>query len=437
MDGVLNIRVVTLGIVALAYCFQFPSEIDPAAASFPAAYDGQIAQGAYLAKIGGCAACHTAPDGGAPFAGGRGVPSPLGKIYSTNITSDPAHGIGSYSFGEFERAMREGITAGGRRLYPAMPYTAYAKVSDEDMRALYRYLQKGVPPAATDPTPTKLAFPFNQRWMLRWWNLAFAPRGVYEVKPEHDQRWNRGAYLTQGIGHCGACHTPRGPAFQERGYDEKSQHFLSGEVNDHWFGANLTNEPGAGLGRVSSGQIASLLRSGQADGLAVHGSMTEEVELVLQYLSADDASAIAAYLKTLPGQRGATAFLPDAGAAWSLADGNHTGDLESVGSAAYRGFCAGCHQSDGQGILGIFPRLAGNPSVLAQDASGLVRLVAEGGRVPKTMHNTSSASMPAFSETLTDVQQAQVLSYVRSAWGNSAPPVTTAQVSEIRRAIAK
>ena len=407
------------------------------AADAPPADATVLAQGAYLSRIAGCAGCHTAPNRGAPFAGGRNVPSPLGMIVSTNITPDPAHGIGRYSYDDFRRAVREGTAAGGKHLYPAMPYTAYAKMQDADLEALWRYLQQAVAPVATDPPPTKLPFPFNQRWVLRFWKMAFAPNGVYQPKPERDATWNRGAYLTQAIGHCGACHTPRGVAFEERGYDESSRLFLTGEVNDHWFGNNLTGERAGGLGRVAPETISGLLKTGQADGLAVAGSMVEEVEQALQHLNEDDVRAIAVYLKSLPAASGSAGDVEGGPATPTPADGNYTADLESVGAATYRGFCASCHQANGHGVAGVFPRLKGNPSVLSRDPSSLIRLVVQGGHAPKTASQAEPPAMPAFAGTLTDVQQAQVLSYIRSAWGNSAEPVTTSEVSKLRKSINK
>jgi mono/diheme cytochrome c family protein len=161
------------------------------------------------------------------------------------------------------------------------------------------------------------------------------------------------------------------------------------------------------------------------------------VEQALQYMRDDDVKAIAVYLKTLPAARGGSAFVPGAKARPTLMDGDHTSDLESVGAAAYRGFCASCHQAGGEGVPGVFPRLKGNPSVLSPEPSSLIRLVIEGGRPPRTAGHPAPPAMPGFAGTLTDVQQAQVLSYIRSSWGNSAEPVSTSDVSKIRSAIKK
>ena len=391
-------------------------------------------RGAYLAHIGGCAGCHTAQLG-APFAGGRGVPTPFGTLYSSNITPDPAHGIGRYSFDDFRRVMREGTAPGGKHLYPAMPYSAYTKMTDEDLRALFGHLQKGVAPRPDVPPANEVSFPFNQRWALGLWKMAFLHEGAYAPKPGRDAEWNRGAYLVQAVGHCGACHTPRGFAFQERGEDESSRHFLTGEVNDHWFASNLTGEPNAGLGRLSAEDIAAFLKTGYAAGMSAYGSMAEEVEQSLQHMSDADTRAVAAYLKTLPPQRGSGRYHPSGETVRTQADGNHTRDLSPTGQAVYQHFCAQCHQADGSGVPRVFPRLAGNQSVLAEDPSSLIRLVIEGGHTPRTAQGPPPQSMPGFAQTLTDVAQANVLTYIREAWGNDAKPVTTSDVSKLRKAV--
>ncbi|MEZ2299266.1 cytochrome c [Variovorax sp. RCC_210] len=393
---------------------------------------GALARGEYLARIGGCANCHTMPRDGIPFAGGRPLSTPLGPIIATNITPDPVHGIGRYSFEDFKRVMREGTAPGNKHLYPAMPYTAYTKASDEDLQALFGYLMHAVPPSDLAPPPTKLVFPFNQRWALRFWKAAFLPPERYVDKPARDAEWNRGAYLVQSFGHCGSCHTPRGVAYQERGYDESAGRFLTGMVNDDWYATNLTGAQGAGLGRSDAGSIASFLRTGHAEGKAAFGPMAEEVEQSLQYISEADAQAVAKYLKTLPARRAEGAYAPDRPDAPGPRQGNRTSDVESIGARVYRSFCAQCHQPDGKGVGEAFPRLAGNPSVLGDDATSLVRLVVQGGRGPRTATGPAPQTMPAFDGTLTDVQVAQVLTYVRQSWGNAARPVTTNDVTRLR-----
>ncbi|HEX4511331.1 MAG TPA: cytochrome c, partial [Burkholderiaceae bacterium] len=183
---------------------------DVSASASPAPAD-QIARGAYLARVGDCAACHTAP-GNPAFTGGLPLRSPLGTIYSTNITPDRDTGIGNYSLEDFERALRDGKSP-RHRLYPAMPYPSFAKTSDADLRALYSYFMHDVAAVNRVPPKTELPFPFDQRWAVSLWNVAFLDSGTYRTDPAHDARWNRGAYLVQGLGHCGACHTPRGIAY--------------------------------------------------------------------------------------------------------------------------------------------------------------------------------------------------------------------------------
>jgi mono/diheme cytochrome c family protein len=395
-----------------------------------------LSRGEYLSRIGGCAGCHTAPSGGTPFAGGRGVPSPLGTIFSTNITPDPDHGIGRYDFEDFRLAVRRGTAKGGKHLYPAMPYTAYAKMNDGDLRALYDYLMQ-VAPSASVPPKNKLPFPINQRWALRFWKWAFLPRDGYVQRSGLSAEWNRGAYLVQSLGHCGACHTPRGAAFEERGYDETSEKFLTGQVNDHWYASNLTGDPGSGLGRVDAKTLAQFLRTGHGQGMAAFGPMGEEVEQSLQYLTAGDAGAISSYLKTLPARNRSGVFQPSGKTVRTPMEGNHAGDLESTGAAVYRSFCAQCHQPDGQGKPGVFPRLAGNPVLLSDDASSVIRIVLEGARSPQTAVGPRPQAMPGFMGTLTDVQIAQALTYTREAWGNYARPVSTNDVSTLHRGLRK
>lgn len=179
--------------------------------------------------------CHTAGPRHPLFAGGLPIKSPFGIIYSTNITPDPLTGIGQYSYGDFSRAVREGIAKDGRHLYPAMPYASYTVILDDDVQALYAYFMHGVEAVNHKPPQTRLPFPFNQRWVFRFWNAAFVNRGPYKPRLDRDTQWNRGAYLVQSLGHCGACHTPRGLAYQEKGYSELSPEYLSGASVDNWF----------------------------------------------------------------------------------------------------------------------------------------------------------------------------------------------------------
>jgi len=406
-----------------------------------------IAKGKYLAQAGDCAGCHTAPPGGpsgseplhpaAPFAGGLPMGSPFGTIWSSNITPDPVAGIGRYSYEDFERAVREGVAPGNRRLYPAMPYPSFAKINDDDMRALYAYFMHGVAPVPTPAPQTKLPFPFSQRWALMFWDFGFAPDDVFTPEATRSARWNRGAYLVQSLGHCGACHTPRGPAYEERGYSEHSRLYLTGGTNDHWFAPNLTGDKGSGLGRFSEDDIAAFLKRGHGGGLVTFGSMVQVVEDSTQYLSDDDLRAIAHYLKSLPPQAASGHFDDHSKAAAQTVRAMNTGDIELPGAGIYQSFCARCHKADGMGQTLEYPRLAGNPAVLGAQADSLVRLLVEGGEAPHTESGPDPKRMPSFANKLTDTEMARVLTFVRNTWGNDAAPLSTRDVARIRQRLGK
>jgi mono/diheme cytochrome c family protein len=400
-----------------------------------------VARGAYLAKAADCAGCHTAlPKKGQPqprpFAGGLPMGSPFGTIWSSNITPDKEHGIGGYSYEDFARVLHQGVAPGGKHLYPAMPYPSFSKINDEDMRALYAYFMHGVEPVKQAAPETKLPFPFSQRWALSLWNLAFAPNDTFTPDPKRDAQWNRGAYLVQSLGHCGACHTPRGPAYNEIGYTQESSAYLTGGTNDHWYAPNLTGLAGPGLGRISAQDIASFLKTGHGAGLITFGSMVQVVEDSTQYLSDQDLSSIASYLKALPAQGSGGTYDAQSRLAQQSVAALHTGDQQRPGAGLYQGMCARCHHSDGRGEPLKYPRLAGNPAVLAEKPDSLVRLLLQGGHAPTTIHDLPSKEMPAFGPKLTDTEIARVLTFVRSAWGNNAMPVTTRDVQTMRDAVA-
>ncbi|VWX62488.1 Gluconate 2-dehydrogenase cytochrome c subunit [Burkholderiales bacterium 8X] len=389
-------------------------------------------RGEYLSRAANCIGCHT-PAGGAPFSGGLAVNSPFGKIYSTNITPDPWFGIGRYSYDDFARVLREGRVPGGRHLYPAMPYTAYTHLQEEDVRSLYDFLMQRVAPVRTPSPPTRLPFPFNQRWVLGAWQAMFLDRGPQPARADRSAEWNRGAYLVQAVGHCGACHTPRGPAYQEKGGDPSSPHFLTGEVNDRWYAPNLTGAMGDGLGRWKAEEIASFLKTGHGAREIAYGSMAGTVVDSLQHLREDDLRAMAVYLKALPARKSSASYAPEGVPARSPAKGDLTVDSESVGAVVYRSFCVQCHQPDGGGVPELFPRLAGSSSVLGAKPDSLIRLVLEGGDSAETLTGPPRRHMPGFAAQLTDPEVAQVLTHVRSSWGNDARPVTGSQVAKVRR----
>ena len=260
-----------------------------------------VKQGEYLARAGDCVACHTVK-GGKPFAGGLPMETPIGTIFSTNITPDPS-GIGAYSFDDFDKAVRHGVAKNGSTLYPAMPYPSYARVNQADMQALYAYFMKGVEPVAHANKASDIPWPMSMRWPLAMWRWAFAP-AVADFTPVagQDPVVSRGAYLVEGLGHCGACHTPRALTMQEKAMSASdSSAFLSGSAPlEGWIAKNLRGDHKDGLGSWDETQLVQFLKTGRSDRSAVFGGMSDVIEHSMQYMSEDDLTAIARYLKSLP-----------------------------------------------------------------------------------------------------------------------------------------
>ncbi|MEE4407790.1 MULTISPECIES: c-type cytochrome [unclassified Serratia (in: enterobacteria)] len=371
-----------------------------------------MSAGEYVAKAGDCTACHTAP-GGALLAGGMKFPTPLGAIYATNITPDKQHGIGAYSFDEFDRAMRQGIAKDGHRLYPAMPYTSYARMNAADMRALYDYLMQEVPAQNAANRASDISWPLSMRWPLAVWNQLFHDDAQYRPDSGQSAEWNRGAYLVQGAGHCGSCHTPRGWAMQEKGLDSKEPAFLSGAELDGWFASNLRGMP--------QEEVAALLKTGRSRHAAVAGPMSEVVAHSTQYLTDGDLNAIAAYLHSLAAEK------PQAEKAIAPVVGS-----QQAGQRTYAMYCSTCHGKKGEGSDNTIPALAGNATVTADNPLTALRVLLEGAQTPITQQATAIA-MPGYGWALNDRQAADLMSYLRGSWGNQAGAVTAQQVQEARK----
>jgi len=371
-----------------------------------------MSAGEYVAKAGDCTACHTAP-GGALLAGGMKFPTPLGAIYATNITPDKQHGIGAYSFDEFDRAMRQGIAKDGHRLYPAMPYTSYAKMNAADMRALYDYLMQEVPAQNAANRASDIRWPLSMRWPLAVWNQLFHDDAQYRPDSGQSAEWNRGAYLVQGAGHCGSCHTPRGWAMQEKGLDSKEPAFLSGAELDGWFASNLRG--------MSQEEVAALLKTGRSRHAAVAGPMSEVVTHSTQYLTDGDLNAIATYLHSLAAEK------PPAEKAVAPVAGS-----QQAGQRTYAMYCSTCHGNKGEGSDNTIPALAGNATVTADNPLTALRVLLEGAQTPVTQQATAIA-MPGYGWALNDRQAADLMSYLRGSWGNQAGAVTAQQVQEARK----
>lgn len=402
------------------------------ATAVQAADDPQLAarlqHGEYLARAGDCAACHTGPSG-VPFAGGLKMTTPVGAIYSTNITPDKQTGIGDYSLQEFSDAVRKGVARDGTRLYPAMPYPSFAKISDGDVRDLYLYFTRQVKPVAQPNKDSDIPWPLNMRWPLALWNLAFREDGTYRPDTTQSLDWNRGAYLVQGLGHCGSCHTPRGIGFQEKALSQSDDDYLSGGTLEGWRAANLRADAVSGLGSWSTEDITRFLKTGHNRRFAAFGSMVDVVQDSTQYLSDADLRAIAGYLQSLPASNKEKPQEQDGSTAKMLLNG----DVSRPGAQTYLDNCAACHRSDGQGYRDTFPQLAHNPALLSDDPSSLVSIILNGSRTPATIGTPTGLAMPDFGWRLNDQQIAQLATFVRSSWGNNAPAVTAEQVQEIRK----
>jgi mono/diheme cytochrome c family protein len=384
----------------------------------------------YVARLGDCIACHSVP-GGKPFAGGLKMGTPLGNIYSTNITPDKDTGIGDYSLADFDRALRRGVAKDGHHLYPAMPYPSYAKLTDDDVKALYDFFMKEVSAASQANRPSEIPWPLNMRWPLALWNVVFVNHAVYQPKSGQSEAWNRGAYLVQGLGHCGACHTPRGLAWDEESLDETGSDYLAGANLDFWSAPNLRGDPNAGLGRWSVADLATFLKTGHNRDGTAFGSMIDVINNSSPYFNDADLIAVATYLKSLPPSgSSAPVYAYDDATTQMLRAGRPT----DRGAAIYFGQCVSCHVDTGKGSAPYIPPLAGNPTVLDVDSSSLINIVLNGSN-PLVVKGTPDAyRMPEFRINLSDQDIADVMSFIRQGWGNHAGPVTADQVAKLRHA---
>lgn len=421
---VLGIFCTSLGFAHHALVTEMPTKASVVVSSPEASNQDPkwIERGKYIAQLGDCIACHTA-DKGPTMAGGRGLETPFGTIYSTNITPDTQTGIGKYTFQQFDRAMRKGVTADGHNLYPAMPYPSYAKMNEGDMRALYAYLMQGVAPVDQPNKPTEVSWPFSMRWGLSLWNWAFLDDKPFEPDPNKDATWNRGAYLVQGLGHCGSCHTPRGLGFQEKAMSDAGsagKYFLAGETVEEWRALSLRN-----LWTVED--TVQLLKTGRNRFASVSGNMVEVIHHSTQYVTDADLTAIATYLKSLPPNKN-DAPMPEAPASLAVAPE----DLFTTrGGLGYVQFCADCHRQDGGGVKDIFPSLTRNPTVTDANPATLLHITLTGWKTAETATHPRVYTMPGFSR-LSDQEIADILSFVRTRWGNNAEPITASQVKTSR-----
>jgi alcohol dehydrogenase (quinone), cytochrome c subunit len=396
-----------------------------------------LQRGAYVAVEGDCAACHTAP-GGQALAGGLPIATPIGTVFTTNITPDKATGIGGYTYGMFERAVRRGIRPDGDALYPAMPFPSYARMSDADTQALYAYLMHGVQPVSQPTKPEAISWPLSMRWPLTYWRWAFAPAVTTNAATlSNDPVINRGAYLVEGPEHCGTCHTDRGIGLQELALTpQQGPHYLSGGVVDNYLASDLRGDALTGLGSWTEADIVTFLKTGHNSHATAFGGMTDVVEDSTQHLSDSDLQAIAKFLKSLPpggsaieGPQPKFVYEP------AVAQASASTTSPARGASVDAANCAACHMPTGTGFSGMFPALAGNPVVSSQNPISLIHIVLSGSTMPATQGAPMAAVMPGFASSLSDREVADVVTYIRSSWGNKGGPVDASQVTSLRVAI--
>lgn len=378
----------------------------------------QVERGRYLALAGNCAGCHTVR-GGAAYAGGLGIGTPFGTLHASNLTSDPQHGIGHWSAGEFWRAMHNGRSKDGRLLYPAFPYPNFTRITRADSDALYAYL-RSLPPATTPNTPHRLRFPYNTQAALAVWRaLSFTP-STFVPAANQSAEWNRGAYLVEGLGHCIACHGARNLL----GATEEKHGLSGGRIPaENWYAPSLASKREASVADWATADVVALLKNGTAAGASVSGPMADVVFRSTQHLSEADLTAMAMYLKKLPDTTPGTGGADGADGAANAPVRRDAGTMER-GARIYDQRCAYCHGDAGQGVRGAFPPLAGNRAVQLATPLNLIQVVRRGGFLPSTAGNPRPHGMPPFGQVLDDNEIAAVLTYVRGSWGNDAPPVT-------------
>jgi mono/diheme cytochrome c family protein len=358
-----------------------------------------VARGKYLADMGDCEACHTAPNG-THFAGGLYMDTPFGKISTPNITPDKDSGIGNYTDDQFIRVFHEGINAKGQYLYPVMPFPWYTHVTKEDILAIKAYLFS-LAPVHAPRKPMEMAFPFNIREGLAAWDAVFLKPGVFKPDPTKSAQVNRGAYIVEGLEHCGECHDSRNLL----GDTAMAKPLQGGEI-DHWYAPNITSDVRTGIGRYSDEQLFSFLKTGTAPGMGtVVGPMSQTQHDSLMKLSDDDIHAIVAYLKSTPAEAGFQPAVPQGVTSATV-----------PGEQAYLNHCASCHQLDGKGVANVIPGLVGNGVVKSGGPESVIRVILGGVEAQGTY-----GPMPAVGNDMTDQEIADAANYVRAAWGNDAP----------------
>ena len=384
----------------------------------PAAMTGGdlVARGAYLARAADCVGCHTAP-GGKPFAGGLPFKLPFGTLYSPNITSDQETGIGAWSDSDFVRALHDGIGRNGEHLYPAFPYASYTLMTGDDALAIKAYLFS-LAPVRSRPPANEMSFPFDQRYLMAFWNVLFNPSQRFRPDADQTPEWNRGAYLVEALGHCGECHTPRNLLQGLR----SGQKFAGTTING-WRAYNITADPVSGIGGWSDAELAAYLSTGHAQGRgSAAGPMGEAVSNSLRFLSRDDVGAMVAYLRSVP-PIGVRANPTQRSAAAPGGD-------DKLGLHVFEGACASCHDRDGSGAITAYAALAGSRGVADAAAVNATQVVLQGAHLPSAH---GDVFMPRFDRAYSDADIAAVVGYVTAKFGATASAMTANDVERRRQ----
>ncbi|PWD89913.1 cytochrome c [Ignatzschineria cameli] len=402
---------------------------------------GDAKRGEYLSILGDCQACHTNfAENGKPFAGGYAVSSPLGDIYSSNITPSKEYGIGNYTLAQFRDVLRKGIRADGEYLYPAMPYTAYTQLQDEDIADLYAYFMTAVTPVDIAPTyHTDLPFPFDKRSMMIVWNGLFLDPGPFKPDPSASEEWNRGAYIVEALAHCSTCHTPRDVMM-----GEKKDQYLAGGALGSWYAPNITSSINAGIGNWSQEDLVTYLREGLLEGKAqAGGPMAEAVSDSFQHLRSEDLQAIATYIRSVKPIDNSEQKAPrdSYGAPFDVdlllrgtepVDANHT--LKS-GESLYSAYCSSCHQNDGSGTPEQFyPSLYHNTATGDYNPSNAIAAILNGvdRKVGETRYYMPNFGVNSPTQALDDTQIARIVQFVYEKYGNQSVKITPEMVREVR-----
>jgi mono/diheme cytochrome c family protein len=410
--------VASLGAVGVAFVAWLNRNDEIAAAPTIAGDTPAIERGEYLVRAGSCFGCHTEP-GGVPYAGGRAIETPFGIVHAPNLTPD-ATGLAAWSSDDFWRALHNGRSRDGRLLYPAFPYPNYTRLARADSDAMFAYL-KSLAPASKPNRPHALRFPFDQQASLAVWRALFFRPARFETDPAQSPQWNRGAYLVETLGHCNACHSRRNAFGATVGPLDLAGGLIPVQ---NWYAPSLYDGNEAGVGDWPESEVVALLQNGISARGSVQGPMAEVVARSTRYLTDTDLTAMAVYLRALPGagEKSAPVAEPNGSAA------------SPRGVKLYADHCAACHGEHGEGVAGAYPALARNRAVAISPPSNLVHIVLRGGFPPTTAGNPRPFGMPPFATVLSDQDVAEVLTALRASWGHRAPAVSTLEVSRYRGA---